>query len=91
MDIAGWRRKIDRIDRKLVTLLDERARAVRAIGRLKRAVQSPIREPERERGVLDKVRALNPGTLSDDDLVKVFRRIIGVMRKVQTDEARRGK
>ncbi len=36
MDIADWRKKIDDLDRRLVELLSDRARAAVEIGRLKR-------------------------------------------------------
>ncbi len=49
MDIADWRKKIDELDRQLVELLSERARAAVEIGRLKRDTSLPIYEPERER------------------------------------------
>ena len=49
MDIADWRKKIDELDRQLVALLSERARAAVEIGRLKRDTNLPIYEPDRER------------------------------------------
>jgi len=48
MDIADWRKKIDELDGRLVELLNERARAAREIGRLKRKTSMPIYEPDRE-------------------------------------------
>ena len=49
MTISDWRKKIDELDRKLVELLNQRARAAIEIGRLKRNTDLPIYEPERER------------------------------------------
>jgi chorismate mutase len=46
MDIEDWRKKIDELDRKLVELLSERARAAVEIGRLKRNTKLPSYEPE---------------------------------------------
>ena len=51
MDIEDWRQKIDDLDRKLVELLSERAKAAMAIGKLKRDTAMPIYEPDRERSV----------------------------------------
>jgi chorismate mutase len=42
MDIEDWRRKIDELDRKLVSLLSERARAAVEIGKLKLNTSMPI-------------------------------------------------
>jgi len=57
MDIEDWRKKIDELDRKLVALLSERARAAVEIGRLKRDTSLPIYEPDRERIVFAIARA----------------------------------
>jgi chorismate mutase len=86
MDIADWRRKIDEIDRKLVELINQRAEAARAIGRLKRNTNMPIYEPEREKVILENVRQLNRGPLDHQDLIRVYERLIDVMRKIQKEE-----
>ncbi len=91
MDIPGWRKQIDEIDRKLVELLNQRARAARAIGQLKQNTNLPIYEPERERTILDHVRELNRGPIANTDLVSVFEKIIGIMRRMQQDETAAGK
>ena len=49
MDIEGWRLKIDELDRQIVLLISERAAAAQEIGRLKRATDLPVYEPNRER------------------------------------------
>jgi chorismate mutase len=85
MDIADWRKKIDELDRQLVDLISERARAAVAIGRLKRDTSLPIYEPERERVVFENVKQMNRGPLSGQDLVRIFERIIDVMRNIQKE------
>ncbi len=86
MEIADWRKKIDETDRKLVELLNERARAALAIGTIKRDTQTPVYEPEREREIFDNIRKANPGVLPNRELMQVFERIIDVMRKLQRDQ-----
>ena len=86
MDIADWRKKIDELDRRLVDLLSERARAAVEIGRLKRNTSLPIYEPDRERIVFANVQEANPGPLSGRDLVRIYERIMDVMRNVQKEE-----
>jgi chorismate mutase-like protein len=86
MDIADWRKQIDAIDRKLVELLNERAKVAHEIGRLKKQKEMPIYEPDRERIVFDNVRELNPGPLPHRDLVAIFERIMDMMRKIQQEE-----
>jgi len=85
MDIADWRKKIDEVDRRLVELLSERARAAVEIGRLKRDTSLPIYEPERERIVFENVREMNRGPLPAQDLVRIFERIMDVMRNIQKE------
>src|SRR6266853_1156342 len=82
MDIADWRKKIDELDRRLVELLSERARAAVEIGRLKRDTSLPIYEPERERVVFENVQTMNRGPLPGKDLVRIFARIMEVVRVV---------
>jgi len=86
MDIEDWRRKIDELDQKLVDLLSERARAAVEIGKLKRNTSMPIYEPDRERVVFDNVQAVNRGPLPGRDLVRIYERIIDVMRNIQKEE-----
>jgi chorismate mutase len=83
MDIAEWRRHIDEIDRKLVELINERARCAEEIGRLKRNTQMPVYEPDREKVIFENVRRANAGPLPDRELERIYERLIDVMRKVQ--------
>jgi len=75
-DLDSLRRRIDEADRKLVALLSERARIVSEIGRSKRASGSPIYAPHREREVLAKVLADNPGPLPDRTLEAIYRELM---------------
>ncbi len=86
MDIGDWRQKIDELDRKLVDLLNERARAAREIGRLKRETSMPIYEPDRERVVLAQVQDVNRGPLEYRHLMQIYERILDVMRNTQKEE-----
>jgi chorismate mutase-like protein len=85
MDIADWRNKIDEVDRRLVELLSQRAQAAVEIGRLKRDTNLPIYEPDRERIVFENVQAMNRGPLPGRDLVRIFERIMDVMRNIQKE------
>jgi chorismate mutase len=86
MDIEDWRKKIDELDRQLVALISERARAAVEIGRLKRNTSLPVYEPDRERIVFTNVQQVNPGPLPGRDLVRIYERIIDVMRNIQKEE-----
>jgi chorismate mutase len=86
MDIADWRKKIDEIDRRLVELINQRAEAARAIGRLKRNTNMPIYEPDREKIIFENVRRMNRGPLEHRDLIRIYERLIDIMRKIQKEE-----
>jgi chorismate mutase-like protein len=86
MDIADWRKKIDEIDAKLVELLSQRAHAAHEIGRLKKQAGMPIYEPARERAVFDHVNQHNCGPLPARDLLRIYERIMDVMRQIQKEE-----
>lgn len=86
MEISDWRKQIDEIDPKLVELLNQRATAAREIGRIKRNLDMPIREVDRERLVLRNISRANRGPLADTDLHLIFERIIEIMRNIQKVE-----
>jgi chorismate mutase len=84
--IAEWRDHIDALDRQLVSLLSQRARAAQAIGQLKRNSDLPVYEPNREKIILANVSANNPGPLPGTELQHIYERIIDVMRALQRDQ-----
>ncbi len=86
MDIAGWRQKIDEMDRQLVELINRRAEAAEEIGRLKRNTNLPIYEPEREKIIFANVQRYNQGPLPESQLRLIFERIIDVMRSLQRQQ-----
>jgi chorismate mutase/prephenate dehydratase len=70
------RREIDGLDEQIVNLLNERARVVVQIGKVKQQHNSPIYAPDREKSVLEKVRRLNRGPLPDRCLEAVYRELM---------------
>jgi chorismate mutase len=86
MDIPEWRKRIDALDLQIVELLNQRAEAARAIGRLKEATDLPIYEPNREEVIFDNVRSHNRGPLPDSELVFIYQRVVAVMRALQSNQ-----
>lgn len=70
------RDRIDEIDAQVVKLLNERARQVVEIGKLKRAGAGPIYAPDREQRVLQKLREHNQGPLPDACLEAIWRELM---------------
>ena len=81
--LAGFRDRIDDLDRRILELLSERTRIVEEIGRVKRHLSLPIYEPRREDEVFENVTSHNTGPLSAEGVKRVFERIIDEMRNVQ--------
>ncbi len=76
IDLEALRGRIDKVDKTLVAALSERARIVSEIGAAKRASGYPIYAPHRERQVLDKVIADNPGPLPARTLEAIYRELM---------------
>jgi chorismate mutase len=74
---------IDDVDRRIVTLLNERTRVVEDIGRVKRHANLPIYEPKREDQVFANIIGCNHGPLSPEAVRRIFERIIDEMRTIQ--------
>jgi chorismate mutase len=86
MTLEELRAQIDALDRQLVELLSERARAALMIGHLKVQTSLPVYEPAREKVIYANVRAANKGPLPDIELTHIYERIIDVMRALQRNE-----
>jgi chorismate mutase len=83
MDISDWRSRIDEIDARLVALLSERSRCVIEIGKIKRTLNLPVYDPDREKEILAQIVAGNPGPLDGDALKRLFERILDESRRME--------
>src|SRR4030042_6762627 len=76
MSIKELRSKINKIDLQLVKLLNERARIVVEIGKLKNKTGDPVYSPDREKEVLATVTKANKGPLPDKCLMSIWRELM---------------
>ena len=82
---------IDRVDEVIVRLLNERARVAVEIGEMKKQLQVPIYQPEREKQVLAHVRSVaTEGPLGPDAIARLFERIIDEARRLERDAVHGG-
>lgn len=81
--LARCREEIDKIDRRIVELLNERTTVVEEIGRIKQHLTLGIYEPKREEQVFQNIIEHNRGPLPNDAIKRLFERIIDEMRNVQ--------
>ena len=66
--LAALRSQIDRIDKELVGLVNERAELARQIGHLKQSSGQVTYDPSREEMVLERVVSSSAGPLSSESL-----------------------
>jgi chorismate mutase/prephenate dehydratase len=86
------RRRIDALDRRIVTMLNERATIAREIGRAKTAAgRRAIRDADREREVLLRVSMANEGPLPQADLLALYRRLFAATRSLETADRERAR
>lgn len=83
--IEQWRDKIDEIDKRLVELLNERARYADEIGKIKEQLGMEAYSPKREKEVLENILKHNGGPLNDMALRRLFERIIDESRKLERE------
>jgi chorismate mutase len=81
--LETFRVQIDAVDCRILDLLNERARVVEQIGRVKQRARLPIYEPKREDQVYDNVTQHNGGPLTPEAVKRIYERIIDEMRGVQ--------
>ena len=78
------RNDIDRVDEVLVRLLNERARCVCEIGRVKKEQGIDVYQPDREKLVLQHVRDVaTEGPLGPEAIARLFEPIIDEARRLE--------
>ena len=76
--LAPLRDQIDKVDQQLIELLNQRARVVVEVGRVKREAGEaiPIYAPDREQAVMQKIRQANQGPLTDACIEAIWRELM---------------
>jgi len=74
--LDDWRQTIDQLDEQIVDLLNQRAQAAVEIGKLKNACGAAVFAPDREKVILDKIRTLSKGPISDESLLAIYRELM---------------
>ena len=77
-NLKAIREHIDRLDREIQALINQRAEAAQEVARikLKSDPQAVFYRPEREANVLREVKARNQGPVSDEEMARLFREIM---------------
>jgi len=77
-ELAIVRQQIDRLDEQLLALLNQRARYAQQVGEIKarHGEAGLIYRPEREAQVLQRIRGMNSGPLSNESVTWFFREVM---------------
>ncbi|MCE5328925.1 chorismate mutase [bacterium] len=78
--ISKYRDEINRIDKGIVDYLNERAKIVLAVKKLKKKNNLPLYDARREEELLDNIAKYNKGPLYNDNIIQIFE---SILRNVQ--------
>lgn len=81
-ELNKYREKIDKIDQKLINLINKRAKIAEMIGKLKKKMDLPIYQKDREIHVYKKIKDLS-NLIDEEDVEKIWKEIINACRKIQ--------
>ena len=82
-DIVVLRQAIDKIDEKILGLINQRLLLAQQIGDFKKQSGIQIKDSGREEEILNRLRAKNNGPVGADGLRNIFEAIIAEGRNVQ--------
>jgi len=77
------RSRIDELDSELLILLNERAKCVIEIGKIKQKEKKGVLVPLREKELLDGLRTVNKGPMTDTMVIYLFQQIIDTLKDLQ--------
>ena len=84
------REGIDQIDREVVRLLSERTLHSVLIGRVKRSLNLPTYNPEREKQISKRISGYVEEPLRPEALIRIYERILDESRAIQREELNQG-
>nr|PZN74247.1 MAG: 3-deoxy-7-phosphoheptulonate synthase [Bacillota bacterium] len=81
--IEDCREEIDRLDERILELLQRRMAAVRRVGQLKAAAGLPVRQEERELALIDRLVERARGEIAEADVRAIWQAILAASRREQ--------
>ena len=77
------RSRIDELDSELLKSLNERAKCVIKIGKIKQKEKKDVLVPLREKELLDRLSKVNKGPMTDAMVIYLFQQIIDTLKDLQ--------
>jgi 3-deoxy-7-phosphoheptulonate synthase / chorismate mutase len=88
-ELDQLRQRVEELNLELLTLINERARAVQEIGRVKETQGVNRYDPVRERHMLDLITDNNDGPFEDTTILHLFKQIFKAGLELQEDDHRK--
>ena len=85
-ELEQLRQNVEELNLQLLTLINERARAVQEIGRVKETQGVNRYDPVRERHMLDLIKENNNGPFEDSTIIHLFKQIFKAGLDLQKDD-----
>ena len=85
MNLPSLRKQIDRLDRRVLRLLNDRAQVALRIGRLKNTRKLPVFDGRREQVVLRQLARANRGPLPTRAIRTIFSAILRANRTLESN------
>ena len=82
-NLRQLRRHIDRLDARVLALLNQRGRLALRVGALKQRHGRRLFDPRREQAILTRLGALNGGPLSSAAVRAIYREILRQVRRLE--------
>jgi chorismate mutase len=82
-ELEALRQAIDAIDSQILQLVAERVRVVLSVGEYKRKRALAVYDPERERGLLDRLCNAAPPPLDRETVRRIFERLVDESRRIE--------
>ncbi|HCJ67404.1 MAG TPA: prephenate dehydratase [Elusimicrobia bacterium] len=83
MELKKLRNQVDTLDSKILQLLNQRAKLVKQIGKIKSLHKKQYYAPEREREILSQIIKNNQGPLSSEAVKEIFSEILHTCRSLE--------
>ena len=77
------RQKIDKVDLELLNALNQRAKIVMEVGKIKQKEQIKVLDKGRETALMKRLSEHNTGPLDEEMLQDLFQSIINILKRLQ--------
>ncbi|MFX1419637.1 MAG: chorismate mutase [Promethearchaeota archaeon] len=81
-DLDSYRNTIDKIDNKIISLLNKRGKIVQKIGKLKREIHIDLNQPQREKEIIERMK-LKSVIFEKVSIENIWREIMEASKLIQ--------